>query len=263
MEEQKQRERQHLTHSLYPAPTCRLFFKELLQSDFFVKENGASILITPTCARCDTAFGIGEVKEVERRGTITKITINDLTAAINVYTDKGIGLESKKCLAFLGSLRARRRRREGAGKGALVLVKEAEPVDEQVRSNWVLTTARRTMVRIELLRHRALEEETQPDEQWLKEAIEHYAIDDDTLAFWASVAVNAVKEVWQHYGKTAKEMVLAVLEESGGSMERVTLTRELKKRGLMEERVEEEIDALIAEGRCHEPAVGVVKVVAV
>lgn len=226
-----------------------------------MKENGASILITPTCARCDTLFGIGEVKEVEKRGTITKITINDLTAAINVYTDKGIVLESKKCLAFRGSLRARRRR-EGAGKGALILVEEAEPVDELVRSNGVITTARRTMARIELLRHRALEEETQPEERWIKEAIEHYAIDDDTLAFWEEVAINAVKEVWLHYGKTAKEVVLAVLGESG-SMERVTLTRELKKRGLMEERVEEVIDALIAEGRCHEPAVGVVKVVAV
>jgi len=242
--------------------TCRLFFEELLKSDLVVKENEETFLVTPTCARCNRVFGVGEVKEVEKRGKITKIKISDSTATLNIYTDKAIGLELDKFLAFIGNLHVR----EGAGKSkaVLILVEEAEPVEENVRDNWILNTARRTMERIELLRSNLNLSLSLPKKQWMKEAVEHYAIDDDKLDSRGNVAINAVKSVWQHYSKTAKEMVLEALEESEkSSMERVKLTDALKKRGLMEEWVEEVIDELFAEGRCYEPEVGVVKVVEV
>jgi len=242
--------------------TCRLFFEELLKSDLVVKENEETFLVTPTCARCNRVFGVGEVKEVEKRGKITKIKISDSTATLNIYTDKAIGLELDKFLAFIGNLHVR----EGAGKSkaVLILVEEAEPVEENVRDNWILNTARRTMERIELLRSNLNLSLSLPKKQWMKEAVEHYAIDDDKLDSRGNVAINAVKSVWQHYSKTAKEMVLEALEESEkSSMERVKLTDALKKRGLMEVWVEEVIDELFAEGRCYEPEVGVVKVVEV
>ncbi len=233
------------------TPTCRAFFEELLKSDFFIKENEQTFLVTPTCAKCNRLFGVGEVKEVEKRGNITKIKISDPTATLNIYTDKV--LELGKFMAFVGNLHVR----EGArkSKGVLILVEEAGAVEENVRNNWIMTTARRTMERIELLRKKAL-----PKKPWVKEAIEHYAIDDDKLDFCESVAINVVKGVWQHYSKTTKQMVLEVLEESEkSSMERVKLMEKLKKRGLMEGWVEEVIDELIVEGRCYEPEVGVLK----
>ncbi|MBA7517674.1 hypothetical protein ES705_09728 [subsurface metagenome] len=242
--------------------TCRLFFEELLKSDFVVKENEETFLVTPTCARCNRLFGVGEVKEVEKRGKITKIKISDSTATLNIYTDKAIGLESNKFLAFVGIIHVR----EGAGKSkaVLILVEEAEPVEENVRDNWILNTARRTMERIELLRSNLNLSLALPKKQWMKGAVEHYAIDDDKLDSWGSVAINAVKGMWQHYSKTAKKMVLEALEEAEkSSMERVKLTNALKKRGLMEEWIEEVIDELFAEGRCYEPEVGMVKVVEV
>jgi len=258
-----------------PAPTAtgRVFFEELLKSDFFIKENEEVFLVTPTCARCNRLFGVGEVKGVEKRGNITKIKISDLTATLNIYTDKVIRLELNNFLAFVGNLHVRVREGKGKSKGVLILVEEAGVVEENVRNNWIINTARRTLERIELLRlnlnlslenalpkkqGRAVSEST------LKEAVEHYAIDDDKLDSWGNVAINAVKGVWQHYSKTTKEMVLELLEESEkSSMERVKLTNELKKKGLMEEWVEEVIDELIVEGRCYEPEVGVVKVVEV
>jgi len=254
-----------------PLPTCRVFFEELLKSDFFVKENGETFLVTPTCARCNRLFGIGEVKEVEKRGNITKIKISDSTATVNIYTDKVLGLG--KFMAFVGNLhvRAARAAREGAVKSenVLILVEEAGTVEENVRNNWIINTARRTLERIELLRKNlslnlSLEKKALPKKQWMKEAVEHYAINDDKLDFWGCVALNAVTGVWQNYSKTTKEAVLEVLEESKkSSMKRVKLMEELKKKGLMEEWVEEVIDELVAEGRCYEPEVGVVKVVEV
>lgn len=255
--------------------TSRIFFGELLKSDLVIKENGATFLVTPTCAICNRLFGVGEVKEMEKRGNITKIKISDSTGTLNIYTDKVIKLKSNKFLAFVGNLHMRVS--EGAGeiksKGVLILVEEAGAVEENVRNNWIINTARRTMERIELLRHLSLEGQSYliascaanakplPKRQWLNEAREHYAIDDIKQDFWETVAINAVKRMYQYYSKTTKEMVLDLLVGSETGMERVRLTKELKKSGLMEELVEEVIDELIADGRCYEPEVGVLKVV--
>jgi len=259
-----------------PVPTCRVFFEELLKSDyFFVKENEETFLVTPTCARCSRLFGVGEIKEVEKRGNITKVKISDPTATFDIYTDKALlDLKPKKHLAFVAylRLRAHAEKNKGEGKGKskdiLTLVEEAGVVDENVRTNWILNTGRRTMERIELLRKALPERQGKEfsESTWkqAKQAIEHYAIDDDKLNYWQGRAIDAVKDVWQRHGKTAKEMVLDILEPgvSGkSSMERIKLTEELKKRGLMEEWVEEVIDELIVEGRCYEPEVGMLKVV--
>ncbi len=268
---------QNLKSAPAPAPTCRVFFDELLKSDCFVEEHGGIHLITPTCARCNKLFGVGEIKEVEKRGNITKIKISDPTATFDIYTDKALlDLKPKKNMAFVAYLRPRLRahahagKNKGKGKAVLTLVEEAGVVDENVRTNWIINTGRRTMERIELLRKNlSLEKKPLPKKQekvfsesTLKEALEHYAIDDDKLDFWENMAINAVKGVWQHYSKTTDEMVLEVLDESGkSSVERIKLTEELKKRGLMEEWVEEVIDELIVEGRCYEPEVGMLKVV--
>ncbi|MCW3134279.1 MAG: hypothetical protein N2V78_08140 [Methanophagales archaeon] len=238
------------------VPTCRVFFAELLKSDFIIKESEETILITPTCAKCNRLFAVGEVKEVEKRGNVTKIKINDLTATLNVYTDKVLELD--KFMAFVGNLHVRKDARKS--KGVLILVEAAGTVEESVRNNWIINTARRTMERIGLLRSKKLEKAFY--EGTLKEALEHYAIDDDKLDFWEDMTINTVKSVWKDYSKTSEEMVLAVLEEGGGSgVGRILLVQELKKKGLTEEWVEEVIDELIGEGRCYEPEVGVLKLV--
>ncbi len=243
---QEQEEEQKL------KPACRIFFAELLKSDLFVREHGETFLVTPTCAKCNRLFGVGEVKEVEKRGNITKIKISDPTDTLNIYTDKILELD--KFMAFVGNLHVRVREKS---KGFLILVEEAGAVEEGVRNNWIISTARRTLERIELLRAKEQEKAKQA-----KQALEHYAVDDDKLDFWENMAINTVKGVWKDYSKTSEEMVLEVLEEAGrSSVERIKLVKELKRKGLAEEWIEEVIDELIGEGRCYEPEVGVLKLV--
>jgi len=276
MQNQNQNQNLKSAPASVPAPTCRVFFDELLKSDFIVKEHGVTYLISPTCARCSRLFGVGEIKEVEKRGNITKIKISDPTDTLDIYTDKALlDLKPPKYLAFVAYLRPRLHahahagKNKGRGKSVLALVEEAGVVDENVRSNWILNTGRRTMERIEVLRKalpekqgKEFSESTWKQAKQAKQAMEHYAIDNDKLDFWENRAINAVKGVWQHYSKTTNEMVLEVLDESGkSSVERIKLTEELKKRGLMEEWIEEVIDELIVEGRCYEPEVGMLKVV--
>jgi len=238
------------------APTCRVFFEELLKSNFFIKEKEEIFLVTPTCARCNRLYGVGEVKGVEKRGNITKIKVSDHTATLDIYTDKVLGLG--KFMAFVGNLRMRVR--EGTekikGKGVLILVEEAGTVEESVRNNWIISTARRTLERIELLRSKNSEC------TWKEEALKHYAIDDDKLDFWENMAINTVKEVWKNYSKTTEERVLEVLVDAGKmGVVRTKLVKELKKKGLPEECVEEVIDELIGEGRFYEPEAGLLKLV--
>lgn len=244
---------------------CRVFFEELSKSDFVIKENGMTFIITPTCARCNRLFGVGEVEEVEKRGNISKIRINDLTTSLNIYTNKQFitaNTAGKRAfIAFIGNLHARK----GAGN-VIILAEEVETVEENVRNNWVLTTAQRTMERIELLRNRSfgwqrsLIAEGDTKREDFNDAREHYTMYEDKLDELAKMAIKAVESVWRNYSKTTGEMILEILENAK-CMEQDKLIKELMKRGLGKAWVEEVINELIEGGRCYAPEAGMLEVV--
>lgn len=256
-------------------PTCRVFFAELVKSDFFLHENGTAVLVTPTGAKCKKLFGVGEVQDVETRGKIARIQLNELTASLNVYTKTilventltGIQAEKKTIIAFLGTVHVR----EGAGKSRrfIILADDVGAVEERVRNRWILTTAKRTMERIELLRTNLPLEKNElserpgslpPETIILKETMEHYALDNDTLDELAGMAINAVTNLWQHYHTTTKEEIVALIKKAGiRGMERDKIVRTLKTKGLPETLMEEVIDELIMERRCYESESGVLK----
>lgn len=211
-----------LTHAsvLASTATCRVFFDEFLKSDLFVQEDGMALplLVTPTSARCKRLFGVGEVKEVETRGKISQLKITDSTATLDIYTDRTILLDEgeakrngngngnaiamggKRFLAFTGNVHVRDK------SVKFVLVEEIGAVGADVRDSWILNTAYRTMERIEQLRinlqHSSLAEKEKrynekllPDQVFLKETKEHYALDDKKLDFFACTAVNAVERI--------------------------------------------------------------------
>jgi RPA family protein len=245
------------------VPTCRVFFEEFLQSDFFIQEDEMTFLVTPTCAKCYRLFGIGEVQEVEKRGNIARIKVDDSTATLNIYTNKAIHMEGvkkakvweeKSFLAFLGNVRVR----VGAGKRNIILAEEVGTVDERVRADWILNTAWRTMERIELIRStissKKKQEEVFSDKALLKEALEYYALDNDKLDALANAAINAVKSLWQRYHTTTKEMIIEIVKKAEkilGGLEREKLAQALKSKGLDEAWVEEVTDELIMDGRCY------------
>jgi len=244
---------------------CRVFFEELSESDYVIKEKGMTTIITPTCARCNRLFGVGEVEEVEKRGNIVRIKINDLTSAFNIYTNKQYmttnTAEKRDFIAFSAILHAR----EGAGNFS-VLAEEVEVVEENARNNWVLTTAKRTMERIELLRNRsfdwqspAIAEDNAKKGAFMK-AQEHYAICDDKLDELAKMAITAVNGLWQNYSKKTREMILEIFKNTK-CMEQDKLINELMKKGFEEAWVEEVIDELIASGRCYAPEAGMLEVI--
>lgn len=250
------------------VPTRRVFFEEFLQSDFFIQEDGMTFLVTPTGARCKRLLGIGEVQEVEIRGNIARIKVDDSTATLNIYTNKAIHVEGvkktkageeKTFLAFLGNVRVRAG--AGARKRNILLAEEVGTVDERVRADWVLNTAWRTMERIELIRSTISSNKKQENvfsDKAILEALEYYALDNDKLDALANTAINAVKSLWQRYHTTTKEMILEIVKQAEKrGVEREKLVQALKNKGLDEAWVEEVTDELIMEGRCYASDSGV------
>jgi len=209
--------------------TCRVFFAEFLKSDLFLQEDEMALplLVTPTSARCNRLFGVGEVKEVERRGKILKLKITDSTAILEVYTERTIWLDegevkvnrkrkiegdtiamsSERFLAFNGNVHVRDK------SPNFILAEEIGAVGADVRDCWILDTAYRTMERIEHLRinlqrsslpekEKRYSEKLLPDQIFLKETKEHYALDDEKLDLFAHTALNAVERIGQRICRT-------------------------------------------------------------
>ncbi len=221
-----------------PRVACRVFSRELAVSDFIVDDT----IVTPTCARCPVLFGIGELEEVEKRGRITRLTINDSTGSLKIYTDIEVILEPRALVAFLGEVRIRH------SDGIFLIIGRniCEVTTPMVRENWILSTAIRTMERVNALR-------ASDKPKWMQRALEHYG--EAKLDECISGAVEAVQRLWQHYNTTAKEMILKFLHDVGTSS-RERLMEELRARGLEGAWIEDVIEELIAEGSCYEPELG-------
>ena len=125
-------------------------------------------------------------------------------------------------------------------------------VDSTVRDNWILSTAIRTMRRIELLRSM-----TPVATTWMRKALTHYG---NKLEECESTAIKAVQQLWQYYNRTAKDVALDFLN-TVDKCSRERLIAELEKKGLEGAWIEEAIDELIADGMCYEPEAGVLALV--
>ncbi len=217
---------------------CRVFFRELAVSDLIVGDT----VVTPTCARCSTLFGVGELEEMEKRGRITRLMIHDSTGSLSIYTDADITLEPHVLLAFIGEVPVRH-----SGKGFFILCRNIREVATIVRENWILSTAIRTVERADLLRA------SDDIPEWKRRALEHYG--DAKVDECVNGAVEAVQRLWQHYNMTAKDIILDFLSRAGTAT-RERLMEELNAKGLEGAWIEDVIDELIAEARCYEPELG-------
>jgi hypothetical protein len=249
------------------VPSCRVFFEELLKSDFILQENGSTFLVTPTGAWCKKLFGVGEVQEVERRGKIARLKLHDTTAALAIYANRDmIGEEDrtgerKRCfIAFRGHVHVVREG-EGKRKRVILLADDLGTVEEHARNGWILTTAQRTMERIEALRISLLRRKgTSSSSVDFQAFQEHYALDADRLDAFASMAIDAVTRVWLQYHTRAKELIVALLKKAGTSgVAREQLVATLKAKGLEEAWIAEVIEELVVEELCYEPKRGVLK----
>lgn len=200
---------------LAQTATCRVFFDEFLRSDLFMQEDERALplLVTPTSARCKRLFGVGEVKGVETRGKISQLKVTDSTATLDIYTNRtiwlgegevkrdSIALGGERFTAFIGNVQVR-------DSVKFILAEEIGAVGVDVRDCWILNTAYRTMERIEQLRinlrnsslqekYKEKSEKLLPDQVFLKDTREHYALNEEKLDLFACTVVNIVERIGQ------------------------------------------------------------------
>jgi RPA family protein len=248
------------------VPACRVFFAEFLQSDLFIEEDGVTTLITPTGARCQQLYAVGAVESVETRGKVVRIQLNDTTASVPAFApqDRFPAEPAKDCtdaeryLAVTGTVNVR----AGAagGKRALILAEALGFVEDRARAAWLLTTAVRTMERIE--QFRILPSELNSFMGVPSERVrEHYALDNEHLDALAGMAINAVNGLLTHYRAETRALIVEQITKAGKSgLDRSWLFEQLRRgQGLPEIWVGEVIDGLILEGQCSESEGGVLQ----
>ncbi|MHC1636046.1 MAG: hypothetical protein ACXQTS_05440 [Candidatus Methanospirareceae archaeon] len=236
-------------------PSCRVFIAELLKSDFYFKEGEDLFIITPTCAICGKFFGIAKIEVRGRRNDLFKLDIMDYTASIEGYTRKS--LPEAGILAFLGKLQV-------YNKNVTILVEEVRIAGEIERDIYTISTARRTLERIERM-YRLLKVKEEGwhggKSEWIKKAFEHYSINEERLEGIRNKVIEVVKDIEERYSRRVEEMVIEELKRGKREIEMEELKRILRGKGIRGEWVEEIIGEIIEEGRCYEPEVGKIKIV--
>ncbi len=147
-------------------PAWRIFAHEFNMSDLQYGEDAdrssASIyIISPTGAKINRLFVVGVATEVENIGKgegLWRVRIADPTGVFNVYA----GQYQPDVAAFLAELevpqfiavvgKARLFKPNETSSYASVRPKEITTTTEDVRNNWIITTAERTLDRLEALK---------------------------------------------------------------------------------------------------------------
>lgn len=246
---------QQETDLAYPTAAVRVFFEELTKSDLLLTVADVPVLITPTAACCHRLFAVGTLEAIERRGKITRVQLTDTTGSLTLYAkqrlpdDRAEVGEKSTYIAFLGNVHVR----EVPAKGnrTVVLADHLSLVAERESTAAILTTAKRTMERIEELRaalHAATTGEPGGASQIVvRKAIAHYALDHERLDALASRAIVAVKRAWEGYRAATRALIREMLQRERG-MDSATMVRALKARGYPEAWGESVVEELMQEG---------------
>jgi RPA family protein len=234
-------------------PAWRVFAYELNKSTLQVKEddeNGPSYVISPTGAKINRIFVVGvltEVENVRSSEDLWRARIADPTGTFTVYAGK----YQPEAAAFLAQAdvpqfvavlgRARLYARDEASYVS-IWSKEINPTTETVRNNWVITTAERTLDRVEALKI-ALSAELQSNTLRTK------LFDNDVNAVLADGITRAVLSY------NGSDVIADMIPVIASAIEAVVEPREFTPANVDPQRARATDDAVISEGeQGHEQA---------
>jgi uncharacterized protein len=313
-------------------PAWRIFAYEFNKSTLQLKEeddSGPTYVISPTGAKINRLFVVGVLTEVENiRASegLWRARVADPTGSFTVYAGKYqsegasflANAEAPQFVAVLG--RARLYARDDTSH-ASIWSNEISATTETVRNNWVMTTAERTLDRLDALKialSAGLEGDTLRT-KLLNSDVNASLADgiiraapsyngSDVIADLAPVIASAIDAVVEprgftpaneeppargitegstvqanerEHGQTSEvtqaQEVSAATDAVARNKERVFLTMNeldggsgvpydrlietLQAQGLEEEDVEEAVQALMDEGKCYEPKLGILKLI--
>ncbi len=274
----------------------RVFAAEFNQSNLKYSEGderSPAYIITPTGARCNRVFIAGVLTEVENIGQgedLWRARVADPTGAFAVYAgqfqpEAAMFLSEAEIPGYLAIVgKARVFEPEAGTVYTTIRPEEINRVDAEVRDQWVLTTAERTLERINqikialdlkltgeaLAEHLIASGIREELASSVTQAIVHYNITEESLNLQRQMVIDALESVIrgeevevkiEEKASPVKENIFLILCEldrgEGASYEDVIITGE--KQGLTEQMIEAALKELMNEGRCYEPRIGILR----
>lgn len=264
----------------------RIFAKEYELTDTFIsseEEREPNYVITPTGARCNRIFATGVLTEVEKiKNNAVRAKLSDPTGLFTLYAgeyqkkqrDFLFEKEEPYFAAIIGKANAFKS--DDGTVFTSIRPEKVSEVNDEDRVNWLITTAKRSIDRIQKL-EKARESGFKGQEliEYLKnegirpelakgisKAIESYEVDIKEFIDLIKEALGSFVEI-EKDEFTPKDAVKKILRNSNKNegINYSILIKKAKKKGFNEKKVEEAINELMEEGRCYEPEIGKIKIV--
>jgi uncharacterized protein len=248
-----------------------------------------NFVITPTGAMCNRIFAVGVLTEVENIGsqgqTLYRARLADPTGAFTIYA----GQYQPEAAQFLASAttpayvavsgKVRMYNPEPGASYTSIRPEEINIVDRSVRDRWIYHTAVLTLDRIKIV-EKALasgfrgEELTwhliqaTEDASGVSRAIDHYQLSPNKLQAYLQMVISALSTIVEPVATEGQEIGLdeIVIEtidrlDTGEGAKRADILDVLRNSGYEAEAAEAAMNALLSEGRCYEPKIGMLKTI--
>lgn len=271
---------------------CRELKKSAIHDSEISDPKSPNLLISPLGLILNRIFVVGVITELDSIGTeneMWKARIVDPTGAFTVYAgqyqpEASIFFSTVQIPAFIALTgKARIYEPEPGSVFVSIRTEEANVVDEEIRSRWVIDTAEQTVERVEIfsdaldsgysgeeLKRYMLGKGISPElAEGIYIALERERAPQEFVKLLKASIREGLKsldfEAEEEEGAKAdqKEFVLELLREMGGNkgVDYATFVEEATSRGILEEVVEEVISSLLAGGQCYEPKIGIIRLV--
>ncbi|MEM2924692.1 MAG: hypothetical protein QXJ68_03275 [Methanocellales archaeon] len=265
----------------------RVFAAEFNQSNLKYSKGDArapNYIITPSGAKCNRVYIVGVVTEVENIGQaedLWRSRIADPTGTFTVYAghfqpDIAIFLSEVEIPSFLAVVgKVRIYEPEEGAFYTTIRPEEINIVDAKDRDLWVLSTAERTLERINYMKV-ALDSKLAGEDlvnylidrgarkelaSGIAQAIAHYKTSEESLQKLKQMVIDALESLIRETKGSNKEVIYSILcdldKGEGASYEEIINAAE--QRGLDEETIERALKELMDEGRCYEPRIGILR----
>lgn len=278
----------------------RVFAREFNDSDMQYggrMERSPNLVITPTGAACNRIYAVGVLTDIENIGEesqgLWRARVADPTGVFTIYAGQyqplpAMMLSKAECPSYIAVVgKARVFKPEEGVSYMSIRPEEVNVVDELVRDRWVYNTSRLSLERVkvmeaalasglrgsELTRHLGRQVR---DASSVSLTLDHYNLSQNRLDAYRSMIADALSTLLTGVpatedrsadGITKEPDAPAVLEaairrmEAGGGVSYEDLLEEMLRHGYSEDAVESALNVLMAEGKCYEPRIGVLKLI--
>jgi len=275
----------------------RVFAKEFNDSTFNMQPeqlptsegHAPNFLVTPTGARVNRLFVVGVVTEVENIGTendLWRARVADPTGAFIVYAgqyqpEAAVFLSTVEVPSYVSVVgKARTYEPEDGSVFVSIRPEEINTVDAGIRDRWIVDTAELTLGRIDAFSdtissglagsklHEYLVQKMVPASfaECITLALDYYHTDTGYLQKLKDALISSLKSI-DLTGPAGEvdndEFILGLMKEMdvGKGVDYAELITTAISRGVSEGAVDAAVRTLLANGRCYEPKIGILKVV--